>query len=545
MGMLAHAIAVMVVPQRGNPMTLEYYLPNEEWLMLSRKAELFQGKVDGPEAARRIPQGFRHPDDEVTDVRAWIAVDDYGKYSRFEEQLQALAGKKLKCVVLMSWEETPYDPSRYRFSWVRYGMNPDEVTEGVDYGNSRADGEKLLLSLKEPGKGKPLTAAQPVQELFLSQEERDALNEQTAREWMERYGHAVDKGVTVEFENKIFVLAGIMLYTVETKVDLEAMIRERGGIIRKEVSGKTDYLIAYPKWAMESRIKAVLAQRAKGKTIRVILADDLAKQLTCPEEPAVEPAEPVDFDALGFDVKNGNLSAVRCEGDEVVIPEGVVTMDSDAFSGKPGLRSLRFPSTMEDLGGCAFQECPELEKVVIEPGMTELCENAFDGAQGLKTVELPNTIRKICSGAFWDCTALEEIWLPEGLEVLEENAFYKCTALKKVHFPRTLRTVGSGAFRGCTALEEAVFYDGLTELGDCAFHSCAALNLVHLPETLRKIGNAAFVKCPALSQMMIPASVAEFGWVLVEEGAACLILVPEGSYAARWCEEKGVRHISL
>lgn len=284
MGMLGHAMAVMVVPQRGNPMTLEYWLPNEEWLMLSRKADLFQGNVDGPEAVRRIPQGFRHPDDEVTDLRAWIAVDDYGRYRRFEEQLQALAGKKLKCVVLMSWEETPYDPSRYRFSWVRYGMNPDEVTEGVDVGNSREDGKKLMLSLREPGKGKPLTVSAPVQELFLTQEERDALNEQTAREWMERYGDAVDTGVKVEFENRIFVLAGIGLYTVETNVDLEAMIRERGGIIRKEVSGKTDYLIAFPKWALESKIKAVLAQRAKGKTIRVILADDLTRQLTCPEE---------------------------------------------------------------------------------------------------------------------------------------------------------------------------------------------------------------------------------------------------------------------
>lgn len=145
-------------------------------------------------------------------------------------------------------------------------MNPDTRFEARAFENSgfEAEAKRLCAPAPAPVRPAPMPSAE---ELALQQE----------REWMESYGHCLESAPRIEFAGKTFVLAGILQMEFERGVVIEKEIIARGGIIRRDVTGKTDYLVVYPKWALGGKVKAALAQQAKGKPVRVVLGDDVLK----------------------------------------------------------------------------------------------------------------------------------------------------------------------------------------------------------------------------------------------------------------------------
>jgi hypothetical protein len=103
--------------------------------------------------------------------------------------------------------------------------------------------------------------------------------------WMEKYGPSLDRESPVEFEGKSFVLAGLKLLEEEHGLNMAEEITARGGVIRTDVSGRTDYLVVDPRWGHESKLRAAMVQRAKGKEVKLILGSDLLRALTGAEEP--------------------------------------------------------------------------------------------------------------------------------------------------------------------------------------------------------------------------------------------------------------------
>ena len=100
--------------------------------------------------------------------------------------------------------------------------------------------------------------------------------------WLETYGDAVDKNAVISFSGMSFVLSGMEALGDEHRIHIEEAIAARGGVVRKNVSGKTDYLVVDPKWAGESKVKAAIEQRAKGSSIKIILGTDLIKAIHAP-----------------------------------------------------------------------------------------------------------------------------------------------------------------------------------------------------------------------------------------------------------------------
>ncbi len=58
---------------------------------------------------------------------------------------------------------------------------------------------------------------------------------------------------------------------------------------------------------------------------------------------------------------------------DVVIPDGVVVIKTEAFSNLP-ISSLRLPNTVKEIETCAFSECGHLKTVTIEDGF---CAKGF------------------------------------------------------------------------------------------------------------------------------------------------------------------------
>lgn len=105
-----------------------------------------------------------------------------------------------------------------------------------------------------------------------------------------------------------------------------------------------------------------------------------------------------------------------------------------------------------------------LIKVTVPEGITTIQSNAFSGCKALKKVELPETLEKIESSAFSDCTSLEQITLPYGLKVIGGEAFCGCTELEKIEIPETVSKFYGNCFSGCTNLTSITYHGTIAQL---------------------------------------------------------------------------------
>jgi TPR repeat protein len=99
---------------------------------------------------------------------------------------------------------------------------------------------------------------------------------QRAEEWQQKYAQYAEKDPHIVINGSKFVFTGILVDDWESVLEkLTAM----GGVERGAVSGKTDYLVVDPRGFGESKVKAALEQRTKGKPVKIVLVDDFLKAL--------------------------------------------------------------------------------------------------------------------------------------------------------------------------------------------------------------------------------------------------------------------------
>ena len=82
------------------------------------------------------------------------------------------------------------------------------------------------------------------------------------------------------------------------------------------------------------------------------------------------------------------------------------------------------PSLQAECGGCAT--------TVIPDTVIEIEANAFSGCSGLTSIVIPDSVTKIGDFAFNGCTELTDIVVPKSVKTLGNRAFRNCTNLKSV-----------------------------------------------------------------------------------------------------------------
>lgn len=169
---------------------------------------------------------------------------------------------------------------------------------------------------------------------------------------------------------------------------------------------------------------------------------------------------------------------------DLVIPDGVTEIGSEAFHDCANLESVVFPNTVNMIPANAFYvesiglriRCPKLKSVVL-PVHAAIGSYAFYGLQSLESVTLnkdgkaaapPREDAAIGDEAFSLCRKLKEITIPEGVEAIGDSAFYSCR-LERVSLPASLKTIGRHAFLNCSALREIAIPNGVTNIAYDAF----------------------------------------------------------------------------
>ena len=173
----------------------------------------------------------------------------------------------------------------------------------------------------------------------------------------------------------------------------------------------------------------------------------------------------------------------------VSMPEGIISIDYNAFKGCQNLESVTLPESLTTLGSYAFYSCKLLKTIKIPSGVTAIPSSCFYECSSLESVTIPEGVTTIGECAFQSCN-LNALTLPESLEKIGIYAFNSNSSLKSVNIPAKVKTIGVQAFSYC-GLTDLVISEGVQTIGDYVFVYNSLKNLT-LPTTIKSIGNSTF-----------------------------------------------------
>ena len=169
------------------------------------------------------------------------------------------------------------------------------------------------------------------------------------------------------------------------------------------------------------------------------------------------------------------------------------------------------PTSVTNIGECAFGECTSLTSVAISNSVTTIGYGAFGGCTSLASVTISNSVTTIGYNAFANCSSLTSVTISNSVTTIERAVFANCSSLTSVIIPNSVTTIGYNAFANCSSLTSVTIPNSVTTIGYGAFGGCTSLASVTIPTSVTNIGEGAFEGCTSLTSVTIPNSVTNIG----------------------------------
>lgn len=207
--------------------------------------------------------------------------------------------------------------------------------------------------------------------------------------------------------------------------------------------------------------------------------------------------------ALAF--YNGENTTLK----EVILPEGLISIEEAAFANCTALEKLNVPSTVNTLGRWILENT-KVTSFTIPQGVTEIPASCFYGS-AITTINIPQSVKTIGNWAFQDAK-LTEVVIPSSVTSIGEWAF-GCNndnpTLQSVIIEADITEIPQCCFYLQTKLASLSLPEGITAIGDDAFCGCKISSLT-LPSSLKTIGARAFSN-NGITQLTIPNKVESIG----------------------------------
>ena len=202
-------------------------------------------------------------------------------------------------------------------------------------------------------------------------------------------------------------------------------------------------------------------------------------------------------------------ACLECDRD-VVIPDDIKAIKSEAFKDHTEIRSIKIPEGVFHIGEGAFAGCKHLKSVKI-PASAESIIGNINGANG---------------NLFRGCPELSEVTVSAGNKYFySEN---NCIINKET------KTLISGCDNSC------IIPDGVLKIDDYSFSYHKNLTNVVIPDSVTVIGKEAFRFCKELKSVIIPDSVTFIGDKAFYGCKELIIKASVGSYAHKYASENGI-----
>ena len=226
--------------------------------------------------------------------------------------------------------------------------------------------------------------------------------------------------------------------------------------------------------------------------------------------------------------------ASNASGDFVIDEEGTLTK----YNGFD--KNLVIPDGVKAIGDGVF-EGYDIETVVIPEGVTSIEDEAFYKCDKLKSVSLPESLSSIGGHAFCDCKSLTSISIPKNVTSLGWWAFSGCTNLTSVQLSGNIAALTHGDFSG-TGLTNLDFLKGtgIKEISGSAFSGCENFQSITIPDSVTTIGDNAFSRCDNLESVTIPAGVTTIDRSAFSDSNNVTIRGTAGTYAERFANGVGI-----
>ena len=182
--------------------------------------------------------------------------------------------------------------------------------------------------------------------------------------------------------------------------------------------------------------------------------------------------------------------------EQVIIPEGVTTIEERAFFHCEKLRAVVLPRSIQSIGPEAFSGCPGLQD---NNGFVIIGDRLFNYYGTAAEPVVPEGVRVIEAGAFRQRLNLTGVTLPESLEQIGEGAFDRCSQLTRIRIPGGVQSIGELAFSECENLKTVTVAEGVKTLSDSCFSGCEKLQRLTLPASVKAIGLWAFDRCSIMT----------------------------------------------
>ena len=115
------------------------------------------------------------------------------------------------------------------------------------------------------------------------------------------------------------------------------------------------------------------------------------------------------------------------------------------------------------------------KNTVVPNTVIAIGSNAFSGHINLTSIQIPNSVTTIENGAFYSCKGLTEFTIPASVQSLGRNAFRLCAGLTSMTVPANVTTLGDGVFSNCIKLKTVILGNGIDSIGKEAFDNDKAL----------------------------------------------------------------------
>lgn len=232
---------------------------------------------------------------------------------------------------------------------------------------------------------------------------------------------------------------------------------------------------------------------------------------------------------------------------QIILPEGIKTLDYYSFMGCTELSSVNIPSTLEVIGTDIFSES-KIESITIPNTLLLVSEGAFNK----DTRIIFDSSNKEIKRSILHSAKQSEIVLSEGVEIIHNSAFEYCDSLKSINIPVSLQEIRNNVFKNCNSLIELTGIEkasNLKKIGEYAFYNCR-LTDVELPEGLEEIGVKAFFQCRYLKSVLLPKSLLKLGRNSISNTGSAVssgttFYVYDKSPAARYCKRNNLKYITI
>ena len=221
--------------------------------------------------------------------------------------------------------------------------------------------------------------------------------------------------------------------------------------------------------------------------------------------------------------------------ENLIIPQGITSLEANAFSGCTSLTRLVIPDTVTSIGNRAFSNCSNLQylavgklfnnkrfrdyievsqltDIILRDGFSSFESYAFLGCINLISISIPDSLTSpIGKGTFSSCKNLKSIRIPDNVFGIDYNAFSNCSSLVSLSIGKCLDNLRLSSCFNVSILKDIEIRDSFSSFGESALSGCSSITSIKIPNTVSSISNKAFSGCTSLTSINIPSNVTSIG----------------------------------